>query len=129
VDKTLYKSSDIISILPDTVVDRTIALEHKKDSTAKPDITFLTLDADTNALPFATICLFTSRLLFDRDSCAGQNYTYTTDARGIREVRGLPEGRYYVLSSYALNSSLTWFATDSVTLPDEKQRTIPLILN
>ena len=137
VGDSVWSSEDVIQLAADSVVSSTIELSiYSSEQTATVDttvssVTFRTLDVNGDAVPQATVCLFTSEVLFTRDSsCTGANYEYVTDALGRRLVAGIPNGRYYVRGRYSINSTSVLLADTIATLegPMPGSKTIPLYM-
>ena len=124
VNDSLWQSEDTLAVLPDSVIHSTIDLAVRRDTmpmatdTTVSGITFLTLDANGDVVPQATVCLFTSRFLFERDSsCTGANYRYVTNALGRRMVTAIPNGRYFVRGRFEIDSTLILVGGDTTITP------------
>jgi hypothetical protein len=71
----------------------------------------------TGLITNATICLFTSSLLANRDTCEGSNYSLpNTNAIGRSAQFNIPANTYYAVLSYRFGNQI-WRSRDTLVLP------------
>ncbi len=78
-------------------------------------MSFIVLDSTGARLPNASVCLFTSYALFQRDTCEGSNYTLTSSSNGTAAIYNQPQQWYYIYCAFQ-NTNFTWVARDSINL-------------
>lgn len=78
-------------------------------------LTIQVTDPDKAPLAGARACLFTSRTLAARDTCAGSNYQLVTNATGRADTSALLQGKYFVYAELFLDE-LHWKTRDSITI-------------
>ena len=76
---------------------------------------FLLTDEKDSPLGGARICLFNSKVLFDRDTCEASNYSLITGPAGKASISDIPAGKYYILGEVALKD-FKLIAKDSVVV-------------
>lgn len=76
---------------------------------------FTMTDAYNSTISGGKICLFTSKVLFARDTCEASNYSLQTDPTGKVSVMNIPEGKYYIFAEVALKD-FKLLLRDSVVL-------------
>ena len=123
VGKQRLRSRNKLSVTSNQVVNATI---HLAPPPPNPRIiTLITRDANSEPLPGAQVCLYTSRLLRSAsDNCAGAAYSYTIAATGSHTTPAPPDSRYYGLASYVLNDSTRWLDTQMIEIPTDLNDTI-----
>ncbi|GEP97975.1 carboxypeptidase-like regulatory domain-containing protein [Chitinophaga cymbidii] len=110
VNKIPFMAKDTITI-GNTVLNETIRLK------APNGILATALDAEGARLPGVDICIFTSGLLFQRDTCEGSNYQLKTNVQGTAAQYGLAPGRYFVLGTLKVGND-TWIGRDTVDVAE-----------
>lgn len=76
---------------------------------------FITTDSLGNRLPGASICIFTSQILFEQDTCTGSNYQLTSSAAGEAAIYNLPPQQYFIYSTYKTDET-KWVARETLNL-------------
>ena len=79
---------------------------------------FVIMDSLGTRLPGASICVFTSQALYQRDTCEGNNFQITSSANGEASRYYLPPQQYYIYSTF-INKSFIWVARDTVNLTNQ----------
>ncbi|WP_316846460.1 hypothetical protein [Pedobacter psychrodurus] len=95
--------------ISNTVKEVPITLE------APNGIHFLTTDANNEIIPAVSICVFTSKILFDRDVCEGSNFQLNSGTEGEATKYSIAQGTYYVLGMKVLGKD-TLIARQSLTV-------------
>lgn len=102
-----------------TKVDITKSIvEVKMQVTKSNGIHFITTDANSEILGNASICVFTSNILFQKNTCEGSNIQTTTDASGKKNLYKLEKGTYYIYSSKIIGKD-TLVAKNTVIVGDQ----------
>jgi hypothetical protein len=80
-----------------------------------PTLNYKVLDSLGSSITAANVCLFSSSVLYARDTCEGANFTLPTNSAGNVSFSSLPNGRYFVLASFYLNGGkIGYIARDTV---------------
>lgn len=74
---------------------------------------FTVMDSLGTRLPNASLCVFTSLALFQRDTCEGRSFQLTSSANGSAIQYNLPISRYYIYCTYQTGSFI-WVARDTM---------------
>ncbi|WP_116125625.1 hypothetical protein [Lewinella sp. IMCC34183] len=93
----------------------------------KNSVRFQTYDVRGDRLPGVQLCLFTSQLLFERDSCAGSNFQFLTDGSGTADTTDLPANFYY-LHGEKIVGNQRWTVKSAVNFAAGEDITISLKL-
>ncbi len=76
------------------------------------------MDSTGTIISGASVCLFTSRVLFTGTSCSGNTFILQYDAKGIAAKYDLPQLEYFVYSSITVDT-LKLHVVDSFELKDK----------
>lgn len=77
------------------------------------------VDQFGSSVPNGKVCLFTSKVLFARDTCENSNYSVLTNISGKVSISNLVPGKYYVLGDVSLKNTKL-LAKDSITVGSNK---------
>jgi hypothetical protein len=77
------------------------------------------VDQFGSAVPNGKVCLFTSKVLFARDTCENSNYSVLTNVSGKVSIPNMIPGKYYVLGDVSLKN-VKLLAKDSITVSNNK---------
>lgn len=99
-----------------TVTDK---VEESKITLARPNgIQFITTDANSGPIGDVNICVFTSSVLFEKNSCDGSSIKVLSNAGGKTNLYKLEKGTYYIFASKVVGTE-TLIAKNTVTVDDQ----------
>jgi hypothetical protein len=78
-------------------------------------IQFMTTDNDGGVIGNVDICLFNSKILFEKALCSGSNYQFKTTSNGSHIQYDLPEDTYYVIATKIIDEKV-WIAKGTINL-------------
>ncbi len=94
-------------------------IEQSKITLTKPNgIHFVTTDANSEVLGNISVCVFTSSILYQKNSCEDANVQFTTDQSGKKNLYKLDKGTYYIYSSKIIGKD-TLIAKNVVNVADQ----------
>jgi len=117
INNVLYLGKQTI-IVSNKVEQPIITLNIPPSVTPSNGLNVILVDKNNSPVANGTVCLFTSRILANRDTCENSNYSFTTDATGKGAITNLNPEKYYILGQVALKG-LKLLARDSVTISDK----------
>lgn len=86
-----------------------------------------TVDQNGALIPNAQLCFFTSRVLFNRDTCGGSNFQVYSNPEGKASKTGIFKAYYYVYAEKFIDSTFSYIGKDSFIIGDGSHtRTIKL---
>lgn len=92
-----FSAHDTVSITQRSVLQERIALTAPAPA---PILEFLVTDPLGGKLNGATLCLFSSELYLETDTCAGSNFSTQTNSGGIAVFQNLPVGTHYLFAQW-----------------------------
>jgi hypothetical protein len=111
-DFTFIKK-DTISV-EDTVVTKIIKLHPEKLN----GFSYVILDTLGSPVSGANICVFTSQVLFNADSCIGNNFQVISDINGVAKKTQLQQGTYFIYGTLKIGNVI-WSAKDTLHIREE----------
>jgi hypothetical protein len=80
-------------------------------------IRFSSTDVNGDAIGNVTLCVFTSKLLFDRDTCDGNSFQLATESNGLIIKYAMEKTTYYVYATKTIGTEV-WVAKQTVVVGD-----------
>jgi hypothetical protein len=120
INNAVMFANDTITI-GDSITFKTLRLQ--KQGTG---FRYVLLDITRSLVPGATVCVFTSQVLFNRDSCEGSNFQVVA-TNGTAEKRDLDPGHYLVYANLRLGN-LIYVARDTIDIVTNVVKNDTLIL-
>jgi hypothetical protein len=76
---------------------------------------FTVMDSLGTRVADASVCVFTSLALYQRDTCQGSNFQLTSSVNGEASRYNLPQQRYYIYSTF-ITGSFIWATRDTIDM-------------
>jgi hypothetical protein len=105
-----FSLKDTISIR-DSIVSKELVLKQNKVN----GFHYTILDSSGFRIGGATLCIFTSQVLFNKDTCDGSNFQVVSDINGIATRTDLQPGRYLVYGNIQQGNTI-YYAKDTINI-------------
>jgi len=97
INNVVYTDKATLTVNAGAVTTPTFTVNTPASPPITTSLTVQLTDASGTALPSGHYCLFTSRSLFQRDTCEVSNYSVAVDATGKGTITNIPAAYYYIL--------------------------------
>lgn len=104
INKVVYTDKAEIEISSDKLAAKSLEMKPVAIQPSKNTLNITVSDAGGSPVPHARICLFTSKVVFESDTCNYSNYTALTSLAGNTTFTDLVPNTYYILAELYLNN-------------------------
>ena len=110
LNNTNYRFKDTVS------VENTIVFTKKTLTEVTTNgFNYTVLDTTYNRIGGASLCIFTSQVLFNRDTCDGSNFQVQSDIYGIATKTDLQPGRYLIYANIK-QGNIIYYDKDTINI-------------